>query len=79
MPSADLSRVGAPVSGSGSLPFDGDGGGDVDADAEGAGEDCGGQRGGKLEQRGRSGLRKPDAGLAEPFAHLPSRNVACPW
>lgn len=43
---SDFRSIGAPVSGGGSLPFDGDG----DVNAQGAGENRGGQLGGELEQ-----------------------------
>jgi len=43
-------------------------GGDLDVDAEHAGQDGGGELGGELEQRGRSGLGGADTEQAKAFA-----------
>jgi hypothetical protein len=66
VPAADVGGVGRPVAGGGALPLDRDG----DVDAEHAGQDCGGQVGGELEQRGGTGLAAVDADLAQPFGDL---------
>lgn len=52
--------------GAGALPCDGD----ADVDAEHAGEECGGQVGGELEERGGSGLAGAESELAEALCDL---------
>ena len=64
--SGDVGCVVGPVTAGGALPGDGDG----DVDAEHAGQDCGGQVGGQLEQRGGAGFPGVQAELSESLGEL---------
>ena len=64
--SGDVGCVVGPVTAGGALPGDGDG----DVDAEHAGQDCGGQVGGKLEKRGGAGFPGVQAELSESLGEL---------